>query len=57
MMFFRKKNGSRRWYKKKRWLIIMAVAGLGLYRNFAPDGAVLQDQLDTLRDLLPVLGG
>lgn len=35
----------------------MAVVGLALYRNFAPDGAVLQDQLDTLRDLLPVLGG
>ena len=44
---------KQRWYKKKRWQLLLLVVALAAYRNYAPDGAVLQDQINSLFDLLP----
>jgi hypothetical protein len=54
-MLFNRKNLNRRWYRKKRWWLVLLVMGIALYRNYAPDGAVLLDQLNDLWNALPGL--
>lgn len=53
MKLFRRNRTPRRWFKKKRWWIIFFIVGLNVYRNYAPDNAALQDQLNSLIDLIP----
>ena len=52
-LFRREERAIRRWYRKKRWWIVGALVAIGAYNNFAPDSAVLQDQIDRLFELIP----
>lgn len=56
MNLFRRNVIVKRWYRKKRWWLTIIVAGLWAYRNFAPEGAVMVEQLNSLWDLLPWIG-
>lgn len=56
MRLFGRNRASRRWFKKKRWWLVLFLIGLNAYRNYAPDNAALQDQINSLIDLIPGLG-
>jgi hypothetical protein len=56
-LFRREQRAIRRWYRKKRWWIILVAVALGAYNNFAPDDALLRDQVARLLDLIPGSGG
>jgi len=55
MKLFGRNRSSRRWFKKKRWWLVLFIVGLNAYRNYAPDNAALQDQINSLIDLIPGL--
>jgi hypothetical protein len=55
MNLLKRNRNPRRWFKKKRWWILLFVVGLNVYQNYAPDNAALQDQINSLIDLIPGL--
>ena len=56
-LFRRKQLVVRRWYRKKRWWIVMVVLALGLYDRFVPNDAFFRDEIDRLIGLIPDSGG
>jgi len=52
-LFRRAEREVRRWYRKKRWWILLGALSFGAYNNFAPEDAALREQLNSLLDRLP----
>ena len=52
----RKKTESRKWFRKKRWWVALIVAGIAIYQNYQSGNTSLQEQINSLLDLLPKIG-
>jgi len=54
-MFRRGDRKIRRWYRKKRWWIVVIALGLGWYNSNVSGDSSLQDQINSLTELIPFL--
>ena len=56
-LFRREQRAIRRWYRKKRWWIVIVVLALGIYDRFVPNDAFLRDEIDRLIGIIPDSAG
>lgn len=53
---FGRKTETRRWFRKKRWWVVLIIAGVAVYQNYQSGNTTLQEQVNSLLELLPMIG-
>jgi len=54
-LFRRNDKKIRRWYRKKRWWIIIILSGITWYNANDSNGGFFQDRIDSIEEIIPFL--